>query len=120
MSTPLTDLHKNATCTDVIAALCATLNELSEALAALGGDSYTKPNGHAFGNSTISMHVRHILDHVRALIHANDQDIDDTPLDYDTRHRGTDIETCLDAAQAEIAHLCAKCDSLKAQRVIRL
>jgi hypothetical protein len=52
-------------------------------------------------NSSIGGHVRHCLDHVRALLLA----IDTGELDYDTRDRGTPIETDRSAALTAIKTL---------------
>jgi len=114
MSIPFAGHSKSKNCSDVVAALCDTLNELAQAIDALGSDRYAQPTGPSFGNSTVGMHVRHALDHVRVLVQADTLETTNKHINYDSRHRGTDIETSLDAAQAEIARLCEMCESLKA------
>jgi uncharacterized damage-inducible protein DinB len=62
-------------------------------------------------SGSIGAHVRHCLDHVRALtsIHGSEE------LSYDSRLRGTAVETDPAAAVSEIDRLCAELDGLPAE-----
>ncbi len=77
--------------------LVAVLGQLAELLAGLGAAQYTAALAGAM-SSSIGKHVRHNLDHVDALLAG----LDRGRVDYDQRRRGTEIETCPQAAVAAI------------------
>ena len=63
------------------------LQQLATAVAQLDSHKFTEKNGPEFMGATIGGHVRHCVDHVKALLtHCNDQ------IDYDARERGTPVE----------------------------
>jgi uncharacterized damage-inducible protein DinB len=75
------------------AVLAAVLEQLQAAVGTLRDEDYAmRPVGVV--DSSIGGHVRHCLDHVRALLNA----IETGTLDYDHRERGTSIETDRSAA----------------------
>jgi uncharacterized damage-inducible protein DinB len=81
-------------------ALIAVLEQLRGVVGCLKDEQYAmRPVGVV--NSSIGGHVRHCLDHVRALADAAETGM----LDYDQRERGTDIETNRVAALAAIRSL---------------
>lgn len=84
----------------LLAALTATLAQLSELVDGLTDDQYTRRPGGALG-SGIGGHVRHNLDHVAALLAG----LPDGDLDYDRRDRGTPVETDRAAAAASVYRL---------------
>ena len=59
-------------------------------------------------SGTVGEHVRHALDHARALLVLNEGD----DLTYDTRLRGTAVETHADVAASEIERVCDELDDL--------
>jgi uncharacterized damage-inducible protein DinB len=70
-------------------------------------------------SGSIGEHVRHSLDHARALLALTDSD----DLTYDARLRGTTVETHSDIAAREIARVCGELEQLAAtppERPIRL
>lgn len=84
-------------------ALAATLEQLAGVLRSLRDEQYTqRPVGPV--SASIGGHVRHSLDHVRALVHGLDHGV----IDYDRRERGTRIESHRAAAIAEIESLAAE------------
>ena len=83
------------------AALCALLMQTRTLVEGLSGEQYTKP-GNERGTGSIGGHVRHVLDHIRALVRAvSEQD----ELDYDARERGTRVEHETGVAVNEIQQL---------------
>jgi uncharacterized damage-inducible protein DinB len=104
-----------ATMSDTITAL---LDELAEVIERLSDDAYArKPVG--VMPSSVGGHVRHSLDHVRALLAAADTG----QLNFDHRDRGTAVESCRTTAMAEIAVLRAGLMNLHADladRPVRL
>lgn len=97
--------------------LTAVLRQLAGVLRAMTDAQYTqKPVGVVPGCA--GGHVRHCLDHVDALLAATKTGL----LDYDTRRRGTDVETqrqaALDALARQEAELLAL--SCSASRRLRL
>ncbi len=60
-------------------------------------------------SGSIGEHVRHSLDHARALLTLNDGD----ELTYDARLRGTPVETHPDVAAREIGRVCGDLDHLR-------
>lgn len=81
-------------------ALCVLLDELAVVLAAVPSEIYSARFASAVTGS-IGEHVRHCLDHVSALLSATPA----VPLSYDSRMRGTRIETDPAAAVQRIAEL---------------
>lgn len=80
--------------------LCNLLKQLSEVVAKLGDPQYTqKPVGVV--PSSVGGHVRHSLEHVRALLNA----VDSGELNYDLRQRGTPVENSRCCAISEIDEL---------------
>ena len=90
-----------ATCHTLATPLVAILDELRSVLGALSSADYTTRMGPTFANASIGGHVRHCLDHARALI---DGRIAGT-IDYDHRERGTAIESDPAAAAMELDRL---------------
>ena len=79
----------------------ALLRELASVLKALPEDIYTQPCGPTFSDATIGGHIRHSLDHLRAL----GDGVTTGLVAYDTRDRGTRIECDRDAALNEVERL---------------
>jgi uncharacterized damage-inducible protein DinB len=80
--------------------LIGTLRQLADLIAALTDQQYTlRPVGVV--SSSFGGHVRHNLDHVDALLAAIEYGV----LDYDQRHRGTQVETSRHAALQTIGRL---------------
>lgn len=77
------------------------LRELQGVLGALSAAQYSAPMGPVFADASIGGHVRHCLDHIRAIF---DGQATGT-VDYDHRERGTDIEVNKNAATAEVLRL---------------
>jgi len=75
--------------------LMAILQQLIEVIEPLSDAEYTR-DGVGELPGTIGGHVRHCLDHVSALLHGASEGV----IDYDTRRRGTDVETSRLAAIA--------------------
>jgi uncharacterized damage-inducible protein DinB len=89
------------------AALAAVLDQLKAVVGCLHDEQYTqKPVGVV--HSSIGGHVRHCLDHVRALLNASETG----QLDYDQRDRGTTIESDRAAALGAIRALRNRLDAL--------
>lgn len=89
------------TCRPIADAISTILEQLRTVLCGLESSRYTAKMGALFGNSSIGAHVRHVLDHARALV---DGAASGT-IDYDHRLRGTPIETETAAAIAELEDL---------------
>jgi len=81
-------------------ALCLLLDELASVLATIPSEVYCARFASAVTGS-IGEHVRHCLDHVSALLSATPA----VPLSYDSRLRGTRIETEPAAAVHQIEAL---------------
>jgi uncharacterized damage-inducible protein DinB len=90
-----------ADCSAVAKPLTQILRDLRSLLSALSNDQYAARAGDLFANSTIGAHVRHCLDHARALVDGWRTG----EAGYDHRARGTSIETDIAAADAELARL---------------
>ena len=82
-------------------AVLRSLVELRTLLERLTPDQYAASGGTIFANSSIGAHVRHTLDHARALV---DGWCSGT-VDYDHRARGTSIETEISCACVELTRL---------------
>lgn len=92
--------------------LIALLQQLADVIDRLDDGQYVqKPVGVV--PSSVGGHVRHCLDHVRSLLEA----IDTGRLNYDTRQRGTPIETDRQAVAEAVGQFVADL-SLLADRVI--
>ena len=72
---------------DLVRALNHQLRSLRETVAGLSGDLYRAAQGRSSGS--IGGHVRHCLDHVRALLAADAR----MEMTYDSRLRGTRVES---------------------------
>lgn len=96
------------TCAAIARPLADILAELRSLLPNVGEDRYCMRMGPLFANSTIGGHIRHCLDHARALLDGRELGV----VDYDHRLRGTDIETSPTAADAELASLIAAANRL--------
>ena len=95
-------------CLALAAPLVQIMRELRELLGSISSDQYSARAGDLFANSTIGGHVRHCLDHARALIDGWRTGV----VEYDHRARGTHIETDLPAADAELGRLIASVERL--------
>jgi hypothetical protein len=88
--------------------LVALLRQLRSVIEKLTDGQYTqKPVGVV--PSSVGGHVRHCLDHVRALLSATETG----ELNYDLRRRGTPVESSRCCALSEIDELCAELRSLR-------
>jgi len=81
--------------------LVELLRELAGVVSQLSPAQYTARCGPAFSNGAIGGHVRHCLDHIRALLDGLPTGL----IDYDHRARGTDIEADPNSARDEIRRL---------------
>jgi uncharacterized damage-inducible protein DinB len=97
-------------------ALQAQLRTLRSAIAELPDDLFRAKLSQASGS--IGEHVRHSVDHARALLAL----IDGDHLTYDARLRGTPVETHADVAAREIDRICSDLEALDeaGERSIRL
>jgi len=100
--------RRSRTCAPVAQPLAALMSELLALVAALSPAQYAARTGRLFSDGSIGGHVRHCLDHARALADA----LASGEIDYDHRERGTPIETDLAAAGAEAARLLSAFTSL--------
>lgn len=100
-STPAAAVPVTADCRFIAAPLALILRELRALLVGISADQYSARAGDLFANSTIGGHIRHCLDHARALVDGRRAG----NVDYDHRARGTNIETDPVAADAELARL---------------
>lgn len=89
------------TCGPVAQPLAALMRELVSLLGSLSPEQYTARTGRLFSDGSIGGHVRHCLDHARALADG----LGTGEIDYDHRARGTPIETDVAAAATEAARL---------------
>ena len=94
---PTTCLHTSRTPAEPLAAL---LEQLSDVLGELSDEQFVERRTGGVSGS-IGGHVRHLLDHVGALIDAGRSG----ELSYDARRRGTEIEQRRQAAREEIRRL---------------
>lgn len=81
--------------------LVEVLRELRGVVGSLSAAQYTARGGPLFSDATIGGHVRHCLDHARALVDG----LRDGRVDYDHRERGTPVEHDPAAAHEEISRL---------------
>lgn len=91
------------TCDCLAAPLVEILEELRSVIRTLTDDEFTRPMGPLFLGATIGGHVRHCLDHVRAVADGCVRGA----IDYDHRERGTPVERSPAAASDECAALTA-------------
>lgn len=111
MVTNATTIEERAGGTDGLAGpVAALLHELLGVLEAISPDQYTARCGEQFFHGAVGGHVRHCLDHVRALVNG----ARDGEVDYDHRARGTGIETDPALAREEIRRLIAELGRLDA------
>lgn len=82
------------TCDCLAAPLVETLEELRSVIRGLNDVEFTRTMGPLFLEATIGGHVRHCLDHVRAIVDGYDSGV----IDYDHRERGTPVERSAAAA----------------------
>lgn len=83
-----------------VAALMQCMRQLRELLVRMNDEQYArKPVGHF--KSSVGGHVRHSLDHVRALIACRETGL----LNYDERERDTDVEYRRAAAIVELQNV---------------
>lgn len=101
----------------VVDALQAHLRSLRDLVDGMNLDAYRATPSRTSGS--VGEHVRHCLDHARALVSGASHD----ELTYDSRLRGTHVETDPRAATDEIDRLCLDLedvDELTLERPIRL
>lgn len=87
------------------------LRQFEALIAPMAAGQYTTPHGPGFFGATIGAHVRHCLDHVRALIDG----VHIGRIEYDHRERGTPIESSPEHALAHTAALIEQLKRLDAQ-----
>ncbi len=97
-----------ATCSTLANALASILEELRNVLSSIPREAYCVRMGAVFANATIGGHVRHCLDHARALVEGRTSGL----IDYDHRARGTPIESDPAAAICEVDALLAMVDQI--------
>jgi hypothetical protein len=88
-------------CERIAGPLAEILDELRLVVGTLSPDAYGVRMGEVFADATIGSHVRHCLDHVRAVVDGRIAGV----IDYDHRNRGTAVETDPAEALAEIGRL---------------
>lgn len=93
-------------CTPLAAAADAILAQCAHACEVVSDDAFTTESETVRGG-TIGKHIRHALDHYRALL-----DTREGPVDYDHRTRGVATESDRAAARAEIARMRTKIAAL--------
>ncbi|SFS50188.1 hypothetical protein SAMN04487906_0585 [Zhouia amylolytica] len=81
----------------IIEATCQNLTKLKNQISLLSEDQYVKPM-EVLNNSTIGMHVRHVLEFYQCLIASKNSKI----LNYDLRNRDISIETRIKVCLAQI------------------
>lgn len=96
-----TTSHPAALCAKIALPLVSILEELRAVLLSLPDHAYSHRAGPTFASASIGGHVRHCLDHVRAVVDGRNIDL----IDYDHRARGTAIETDPAAALGELDQL---------------
>lgn len=86
---------------ELASAVSAVLADTGVVLRGVSDEEYTRRFGAEFCGASMGGHVRHCLDHIRALVDG----VAGGTLDYDHRERGTDVETRAGAAAAEVEAL---------------
>lgn len=109
MATHATIIDGQASAAALAAPVAALLRELLVVLDALSPAQYTSRCGEQFFDGAVGGHVRHCLDHVRALVDGAAAG----EVDYDHRERGTGVETCPATARAEAERLIAALAALE-------
>jgi uncharacterized damage-inducible protein DinB len=100
MDEPLSGAGRVSSFVQTRDALADVLEQIGGLLDGLDSEQYVRaPAGPV--RSSVAQHVRHCLDHVRAVVSMGRAGT----IDYDCRVRGTDVETSLDAARAELSGL---------------
>lgn len=84
---------------ELLADNCHFLDQLAEFIAGCGPETYARCDG-PFGGNGIGRQVRHVLDHVQALLAAASGEVD-----YERRERDTRVETCPGVALETLATL---------------
>lgn len=102
---------QGADCAAIAKPLVNILRELRAVLAGMTSEQYVSEGGELFAHATIGGHVRHCLDHTRAIAECWERGT----VDYDHRLRGTTIETELAAADAELGLLIEAIEGLGKQ-----
>ncbi len=109
-------MHKSVdepqTCATFAYPLKRLFSDLRVVLAVVSDAEYARPMGPTFANATIGGHVRHSLDHARAVVDGRLTGL----VDYDHRERGTSIESSVAAADAELARMVEAMDRLASAR----
>lgn len=90
-----------STCEAVASPLALILEELRTVVGSLDVAAYSSPMGSTFAHASVGGHVRHCLDHARALVDGRAAGV----IDYDHRARGTRIESDPGAALDELDRL---------------
>src|SRR5262249_4443415 len=101
----------------LVDALHSHLASLADLIATLDGSTYRAAPSRTSGS--IGEHVRHCLDHAKALVFS----VDDDTICYDSRLRGTSVERIPSLAIAEIERVCrdlARLDEFVLERPILL
>lgn len=106
------DAPSQTECRSLADPLVAILNELRVVLQSLSPAQYTAKMGDVFSNAHVGGHLRHCLDHVRAVVDGREAGV----IDYDHRERGTPIEADLNAATLELARLAGAAALLRTLR----
>lgn len=88
--------------------VASLLRELLDVLGRITPEQYQARCGEQFFNGAVGGHVRHCLDHVRALVDG----VAAGEVDYDHRERGTNVEHDPIAAHEEAARLIAELEGL--------
>lgn len=83
-----------------VEALGRLLDDVALLLAGLDVQTYVTRNRPGV-SGTIGAHVRHVLDHVTAFVEAGSRRL----VNYDRRHRGTDVEASIETALSSICRL---------------
>lgn len=94
--------------TPIAAAADAILDQCAHVCETVSDEGFTSESETVRGG-TIGKHIRHALDHYRALL-----DTREGPVDYDHRTRGVAVESDRAAARSEIARMRTKIAALDA------
>ena len=97
-----------ADCRALAIGVCDVLSQLRSVVTGLRPGEYAATSGPEFAGASVGGHVRHCLDHVRAVVDGRSAGL----VDYDHRERGTLIESDPDAAARELDRLRAGLEAL--------
>ena len=87
---------------DVLAsALAGVLEQVREVVSGMPAETYRQPCDGAFMGASLGGHVRHVLDHVAAIVDAGETG----RVDYERRERGTPVERDPERASMEVRRL---------------